>query len=422
MDPMITLLFFMILLSAFFSGMEIAFFSSNKLRIEIDRQKGALSGRVFSRFLDKPSALIATLLIGNNIALVIFGIAAAELFTPFLYQVIPATAHAETLLMAMQIMLATGLILVTAEFIPKVLFRINPNGMLTFFAIPTIIFHYLLYPVAKVFILASGWIMKKVVKIPITEEKYAFSTLDLDNYLIEFSQENEDVPAYEDEIQMIQNAIDFKNVKLRDCMVPRTEIIAVELEDPLSLLNRTFLESGHSKVLVYEDSIDNIIGYTHAFDLFRNPEEIRSILRPVIIVPESMPANKMMEKFIKEHKSIGVVVDEFGGTAGIITLEDVIEEIFGEIEDEFDTSDLYEKQIAPDEFLLEARLEIDYLNEKYDFGIEEDEDYNTLAGFILHHHEHIPSIGDQITIQKFGFTVTEASETRLIKVRMKLLS
>jgi putative hemolysin len=270
--------------------------------------------------------------------------------------------------------------------------------------------------------LASGWIMKKVVKIPITEEKYAFSTLDLDNYLIEFSQENEDVPAYEDEIQMIQNAIDFKNVKLRDCMVPRTEIIAVELEDPLSLLNRTFLESGHSKVLVYEDSIDNIIGYTHAFDLFRNPEEIRSILRPVIIVPESMPANKMMEKFIKEHKSIGVVVDEFGGTAGIITLEDVIEEIFGEIEDEFDTSDLYEKQIAPDEFLLEARLEIDYLNEKYDFGIEEDEDYNTLAGFILHHHEHIPSIGDQITIQKFGFTVTEASETRLIKVRMKLLS
>ncbi len=410
-----------ILLSAFFSGMEIAFFSSNKLKIEIQNQKGTISGKVFGRFLHRPSTLIATLLIGNNIALVIYGIAAAAFLTPWLHQLFPATLQSDSLLMIMQTLAATLVILVTAEFIPKVLFRINPNGVLNLFAVPVIIFHYLFYPFARLFVALSGALMKYFTGIAIQDEKYAFSTLDLDNYLMEFSQDNEDEPAYEDEIQMIQNAMDFRTVKLRDCLVPRTEIVAIELNDPIPLLNRTFLESGHSKVLVYKDHIDNIIGYTHAYDLFEDPVSISNILRPVIIVPESMQANKMMERFIKERKSIGVVVDEFGGTAGIITLEDVIEEIFGEIEDEFDTSELFEKQMAPDEYVFEARLEIDYLNEKYDLGIVESEEYNTLAGFILHHHEHIPAEGDEIRISPFLFTVIDASETRLIKVRMKVL-
>jgi putative hemolysin len=421
MDHRIILLL-TIILSAFFSGMEIAFFSSNKLRIEIDSQKGTLSGRIFGRFLDKPSALIATLLVGNNIALVIYGIASAILLEPIIYQLFPATNNSESLLMIMQTFIATLIILVTAEFLPKMLFRINPNGVLKVFAIPTILFHYLFYPFARLFVMISAFLMKHLAGIRITDEKYAFSTLDLDNYLLEFSQDNEDIPAYEDEIQMIQNAMDFRTVKLRDCMVPRPEIVAVEIKDPLPLLNRTFLESGHSKVLVFEGHIDNIIGYTHAFDLFREPESINSILRPVIIVPESMPANKMMEKFFKERKSIGVVVDEFGGTAGIITLEDVIEEIFGEIQDEFDTTDLFEKQVGPNEYIFEARLEIHYLNEKYGFGIGESEEYNTLAGFILHHHKNIPSAGDEIAINNFLFKVTEASETRLLKVGMKVLT
>jgi putative hemolysin len=221
---------------------------------------------------------------------------------------------------------------------------------------------------------------------------------------------------------MLQNAIDFRTVKLRECMVPRTEVVAVELNDPVSDLNRTFLSSGHSKILVYDDHIDNIIGYTHAFDLFKDPVAIQAILRPVLVVPESMLANRLMERFIKERKSVAVVVDEFGGTAGIITLEDVIEEIFGEIEDEFDTTALFEKQLSADEFIFETRLEIYYLNETYGFGLEESEEYNTLAGFILHHHENIPVAGEVIRIENFLFTVLEASETRLKKVRMKLLS
>ncbi len=411
-----------ILLSAFFSGMEIAFFSSNKLRIELDRQKGMLSGKIFSQFLHKPSSLIATLLIGNNIALVIFGMAATAVLHPVINILVPATIHSEWLLMIIQTLLATLIILVTAEFIPKVLFRINPNSMLNLLAIPTSLFHFLFYPVARFFIFFSKAIMKLFMGMNIRDERYAFSTLDLDNYLIEFSQEKEDTPAYEDEIQMIQNAMDFRTVKLRECMVPRTEIVAVERTDSIPNLNNTFIESGHSKVLVFDENIDNIVGYTHAYDLFKDPASVESILRPVLIVPESMLANKLMEKFIKERKSVGVVVDEFGGTAGMITLEDVIEEIFGEIRDEFDVADLFEKQVSADEFIFEARLEIHYLNEIYEFGFIESEDYNTLAGFILHHHENIPVPGEEILIGRYRFTIIDASETRLKKVRMKVMS
>jgi len=411
-----------ILLSAFFSGMEIAFYSSNKLRIEIDRQKGLISGQIFSRFLQKPSSLMATLLIGKYLALVMFGISATALLIFPQYPLFSAPVQTDGVLMIIQVFCATGIILVTAEFIPKVLFRINPNGVLHLFALPTIAFHYLFYPVAKMLVLASKAMMKLFFGIRPHDEKYAFSNLDLENYLIEFSQENEDAPAYEDEIQMLQNAIDFRTVKLRECMIPRTEIVAVELNDSISNLNRNFLSSGHSKILVYDDHIDNIIGYTHAFDLFKDPVDIQTILRPIMIVPESMLANRLMERFIKERKSVAVVVDEFGGTAGIITLEDVIEEIFGEIEDEFDTTALFEKQLSADEFVFESRLEIYYLNETYGFGFEESDEYNTLAGFILHYHENIPVAGEEIRIGNFLFTVLEASETRLKKVRMKLLS
>lgn len=416
------LLILTIILSGFFSGMEIAFFNSNKLRIEIDKQKGLVSGTIFSKFLNKPSELIATLLIGNNIALVLYGIAIAILIEPLIVNVFPNAASSDGLLLVIQTIIATSIILVASEFIPKILFRLNPNGVLRFFAIPTILFHYLFYPIAKLFIWLSKMLLKLLFKIEMKDEKYAFSNLDLDNYLIEFSQENEETTAYEDEIQMIQNAMDFRTVKLRECMVPRTEIVAVDINDSIPNLNNLFIESGHSKVLVYDETIDNIIGYTHAFDLFKDPKSIKSIVRPVIIVPESMLANKLMEKFIKNRKSIGVVVDEFGGTAGIITLEDVIEEIFGEIKDEFDTDELFEKQISENEFIFEARLEIHHLNETYDLELEESEEYNTLAGFILHHHKSIPIPGEVININQYKFTIIDASETRLKKVRMNILS
>ncbi len=410
-----------LLLSAFFSGMEIAFFTSNKLRIEIDRQKGVISGTIFSRFLKKPSELIATLLIGNNIALVLYGIVMAKLLQPLILRIVPVNSISDSVLLIIQTIIATFVILVLAEFTPKVIFRINANGILHFFAIPTIFFHYLFYPVARLFIWVSKAMMRIFFRVRIQEEKYAFSSLDLDNYLIEFSQEQESPGAYEHEIQMIQNAMDFRTVKLRECMVPRTEIVAVEINDSLDNLRSAFMESGHSKILIYEESIDNIIGYAHALDLYRDPLSIRSILRPVLIAPESMLANRLMEKFIKERKSVGMVVDEFGGTAGVITLEDVIEEIFGEIRDEFDTEDLFEKQVAEDEFIFEARLEIHYLNETYNFELEESDEYATLAGYILHYHESIPGPGDIITIGRYRFTIIDASETRVIKVKMKIL-
>lgn len=409
-----------LILSAFFSGMEIAFFSSNKLRIEIDRQKGLISGGIFARFLNKPSELIATLLIGNNVALVLYGMAVSVLLEPAVELIFPFTQSSDSLLLLLQTILATLIILVLAEFLPKVIFRINPNGFLHFFAVPTIIFHYLFYPLARLFIWLSKFLIRIFFNIKLKEEKYAFSKIDLDNYLLEFS-DNEDTNAYEDEIQMIQNAMDFRSVKLRECMVHRTEIFAVEINEPVGILQAAFEDSGHSKVLVYEETIDNIIGYAHVSDLFKDPGSIRSILRPIMIVPESMLANKVMEKFIKDRKSIGVVVDEFGGTAGIITLEDVIEEIFGEIRDEFDTDDLFEKKISDTEYIFEARLEIHYLNETYGFELEESDEYSTLAGYILHHHEDIPSVGDTITLSLYLFTVLEASETRLIRVRMKVV-
>lgn len=410
-----------IALSAFFSGMEIAFFSSNKLRIEIERQKGHLSGKIFGKFLNKPSDLIATLLIGNNIALVLYGIAIAAILKPLIINLFPSTSSSEGLMMIAQTVLATLIILVLGEFLPKMLFRANPNSMMSLLAVPTMFFHYLFYPLAILFIWMSKLLLKAIVGINIDEEKYAFSTLDLDNYLLEFSHDNEEKKAYEDEIQMIQNAMDLRTVKLRECMIPRTELATIEINDDLSELNQIFMNSGHSKILIYKDNIDNIIGYVHAFDLFKEPKSISDIIRPVLIVPESMLANKVMERFIKERKSLGVVVDEFGGTAGMVTLEDVIEEIFGEIQDEFDKEELFEKRLAEDEFIFAARLEIHYLNEIYGFIMEESEEYSTLAGYIIHFHESIPVSGEVITIHRYRFTVLEVSDTRLIKVRMKII-
>ncbi|HRZ49193.1 MAG TPA: hemolysin family protein, partial [Bacteroidales bacterium] len=384
-------------------------------------QKGLVSGTIFSRFLNKPSELIATLLIGNNIALVLFSTASAAILEPWLMVLVPASKHSAVLLLILQTLSATTIVLVFGEFLPKVIFRVSPNGFLHFFAVPTLSFHFLFFPLARLFIGLSKGMIRLFFKNRMSDERYSISRIDLDNYLLELSTENDDTAALEDEIQMIQNAMDFRSVKLRDCMVPRTEVIAVGIDDPVEILQELHESSGHSKVMVYDDSIDHIVGYTHAFDLFKNPASVKDMLRPVLIVPESMLANRVMERFIKERKSVGVVVDEFGGTAGIITLEDVIEEIFGEIRDEFDTDDLFEKQVAENEYIFEARLEIHYLNETYGFELEESDEYNTLAGFILFHHEDIPAPGEVIMLENYQFTILEASGTRLIRVRMRLL-
>lgn len=405
-------------MSAFFSGMEIAFVSSNRLKIEVDKNKGNLPARIISRFNRIPSRFIGALLLGNNVALVIYGIAMARILDPLIAQLLPTGWQSETLILIIQTLLATLLVLVVAEFLPKIFFRINSNNILKIFALPAAIFYYIFYPLIYLYIGFSEVILKRFVKIKFTRDNLVFSVVDLDNYLKEFSPDYNRQDEVQQEIQMFQNAIDFRKVKLRECMIPRTEIVAIEQNDNVANLREAFINSGHSKIPIYRNSIDNITGYAHAADIFKNPDSIKSIFRPIIVVPETMLANVVLSMFIAQNKSIAVVVDEFGGTSGIVTMEDVIEEIFGEIDDEFDFEDLTEKQISDNEYIFSARLEIDYINENYQLSLPESEEYETLAGLIIHQHQSIPSLNETIMLKDMTFEILEASETRIEKVRL----
>ncbi|PKP00797.1 MAG: hemolysin [Bacteroidetes bacterium HGW-Bacteroidetes-9] len=419
MDLLIPLILTLIF-SALFSGMEIAFVSSNKLKIEVDKNKDEFKARILSLFVRKQSRFIGALLLGNNIALVIYGIYSARLLNDPLRLILPSGPGSEALLLILQTILSTLLILVFAEFLPKVLFRINPNKILEFFAIPAYIIYVIIYPAVLLFIGLSELILRIVFRIRISQPDYTFSAVDLDHYLKESAgiqpTDHEDFQ----EIQMFQNVRDLSNIKLRECMVPRNEIAAINSTESIATLTTFFIETGHSKIPVYQDSIDNIIGYVHLYDLFRKPGRISEIIKPVMIVPETMPANKLLNQFITERKSVALVVDEFGGTAGMLTIEDVIEEIFGEIEDEFDVEELIETRIDENEYLLSGRHEIDYLNQKYNFGLAESDDYETLAGYILHHHESIPEIKDEFLIDGFLFTIVQATDTRIEQVLLRL--
>ena len=408
-----------LVLSAFFSGMEIAFVSSNNLKIEIDRGKGLLSARIIAFFNQNPPRFIGALLLGNNVALVIYGIATANLLEPLLMGGLPVSLQREWVILILQTIIATLVILFTAEFLPKALFRIKPNYILNLFAIPVFIFYIVFYPFIIFFIGLGELIIKFLFRAHPRGEKYVFSTVDLDHYVREFSPEIPMEGEMQQEIQMFQNAIDFRNIKLRECMVPRTEIAALGENDSVHELRRLFIESGYSKILVYRDTIDHIVGYIHTSDLFKNPADIRSITRSIIVVPETMLANNVLSTFIREHKSVAVVVDEFGGTSGMVTMEDIIEEIFGEIEDEFDDEELIERKAADGGFILSGRLEIDYLNEKYNLELPESEDYETLAGLIIHHHESIPNPHEEIRIGRFVFVILQAGDARIDLVHLK---
>ncbi len=416
-----TIVILTLLFSAFFSGMEIAFLSANRLKIEVDKNKGSFSAGIIAKFITIPSKFIGAMLLGNNIALVIYGMAMARILDPYITGLIPDVYHSTTLILILQTLIATLLVLFTAEFLPKVLFRINPNKTLNFFALPVSFFFYIFYPFIYLYIGFSELLLKLFVKkIDFSKEDQIFSTVDLDHYLKEFSPDPEEQSEMQQEIQMFQNAIDLKNVKLRECMIPRTEIVALEENESVDALRKAFIASGHSKIPIYRETIDNIIGYTHSADIFKNPKNIKAILRKIIVVPETMLANVVLSMFIQQNKSIAVVVDEFGGTSGIVTMEDVIEEIFGEINDEFDVEDLTEKKLNDREYIFSARLEIDYLNEKYHLNLPESEDYETLAGFIIHFYESIPELNDTISIKNFSFTILEATETKIEKVKMTI--
>ncbi len=403
--------------SAFFSGMEIAFVSANKLRIELDKKQGSFASRIVDIFMHNRGQYIATMLVGNNIALVIYGILMAELLENPLIELL---GHSEMIVLLAQTIISTLIILVTAEFLPKTLFRINPNRILNLFSFPVLIVYYILFPISKFTMWISSFLLKSILGVDIKEEpeKNVFGKVDLDHIIDASQAKNETKEEIEHDIKLFQNALDFSKIKLRECVVPRTELIALEINSSISKLKQKFIETGLSKILIYEETIDNIIGYVQSSDLFHNPKDIRSMLKSLIIVPETMPAQKLLNKFMKQQKNIALIVDEFGGTAGIVTTEDIIEEIFGEIEDEHDTSELQETKINENEFIFAGRLEIDYLNEKYNLNIPESEDYETIAGFILHFHEEIPNENDLIEIKPFKFHILKVESPRIELVKL----
>jgi CBS domain containing-hemolysin-like protein len=414
------IILFTLLASAFFSGMEIAFVSSNKLRIELEKGKGLFAAKLISGFIHHPSRFIGAMLIGNNIALVVYGIAAAAILEPLLKIWLPDPIANDTIILVLQTIVSTTLILITAEFLPKILFRLNPNGLLNFFAIPVYLIYLFLYPFMYFFLGVSELLLRYVFGMKTGRVRYHFTPIDFDEYIRDFYNPAAAQVDEVSEIQMIQNVRDFHTTKVRECMVPRNEIIAIDDNLSIEELQDLFTETQHSKIPVYKQGIDNITGYAHLYDLFGKPRDIRSVVRPVIIVPETIAANNVLNMMISQRKSVAVVVDEFGGTAGMVTVEDLIEEIFGEIQDEFDVDELVEKQNSANEFILAGRLEIDYLNQEYNLDLPQSDEYETLAGLILNHHQSIPVIQEQIKIERFLFTVLEASGSRIDKVLLKV--
>ncbi len=412
--------------SAFFSGIEIAFVSADKLQIELQRKQGELAGLILSRFMNRPSSFIGTTLIGNTIALVVYGYFMALLLDPPIAGLMPESLNpeiADIVVLLLQTLISTLVVLVTAEFTPKSVFLLNPNWLLNVFAIPITLIYYIMYPVVWVITALSQLIIRKVLRLPYSEDKPVFELTDLNNFLqrnVVAQDDGKDSGEFVD-TKIFNNALEFKTIRVRDCMIPRTDIEAIDVEDSIDILKEAFIESGHSKILVYRDSIDDIIGYCHSLELFKKPKDITSILTPIIIVPETMLANELMIQFITEHKSLALVVDEFGGTSGIVSIEDIIEEIFGDIQDEHDVEALIEQQLGPSSFRLSARQEVDYLNDKWGWQLPTG-DYDTIGGLLLSVKEDIPEVNEEIKIGPYVFTVMSIQGNRIDTVNLEIVS
>jgi len=426
LDTSIPIILISLLFSAFFSGMEIAFISANKIHIEIEKKQEGFLSKILGLLTKKPSKFIATMLIGNNIALVIYGIFMGDFLTDWLlglseqYDSVVLNYLNEFGLLT-QTIISTLIILLTAEFLPKVLFQIYSNTLLKVFAVPAYFF-YVLFSVLSDFVMnISDFILKAFFKTEGDEVQLAFSKIELGNYITEQMETVEEADELDSEIQIFQNALEFTAVKARAVMVPRTEIAALELHETTKTLTKLFTETGYSKILIYKDTVDNIIGYVHSYELFKKPKNIKNILRPVELVPETMLIHDILKVLIKKRKSLAVVLDEYGGTSGIMTMEDIVEELFGEIEDEHDSTDLIEQQLTETTFKLSARLEVDYLNETYKLEIPEGDEYETLGGFIVNETGEIPEKNEEIRIENFLFTILEVSSTKIDLVLFEVL-
>lgn len=410
-------------LSAFFSGMEIAFVSSNKLRFEMERAQSSFTARLAATFFEHPSSFISTLLVGNNIALVVYGILIARLLEPTVIQ--PLGIHNEWLALLTQTIISTLIILVTGEFIPKTLFRLNPNYTLTFFAPLAFFFYILLYPISKFSSGLSKLLLRLFgLKIKQTDEDPAFSKVDLDFLIQSTIDQSDNEEEIKDEVKIFQNALDFSNCKVRDCIVPRTEIVAVDITESLDGLKARFIESGCSKIIVYEDDVDNILGFIHSSEMFRLKagDSWKEHIREVPIVPESMNAQKLMQTLMQQKLSLAVVVDEFGGTSGICTLEDLVEEIFGDIEDEHDQQSYTAKRLQNGEYELSGRLEVEKANELFDLHLPESDDYLTVGGLILHEIQRFPKLNEVVRFSHYEFKIIKNTSTKIELVRLRILA
>lgn len=408
---LVTLIF-----SAFFSSMEIAFISSNRLKVELDKASGTAHGKILGIFYKNESRFIAMLLLGNNISLVLFGLFAAQLLEPIIYA---WGILDEGLVLLIQTILSTGLVLVMAEFLPKTFVQMNPNGYLKYVTYPMLVIYFILF-IPTYFVLWLSSIFLKILKVDSKNTEKVFSKVDLEHYVQDINERIKDEQELGNEMQILQNALDFDSVKARDCMIPRTEIISVDLEDSIQDLQEKFVTTGKSKIIVYKENIDNIIGYVHSFEMFKNPETIKQILLPIPFVPEAIPGKELLELFSSKSGNLAIVVDEYGGTAGVITIEDVIEEIFGEIEDEHDNEDLLEQKISDKEYLFSARIDLDYIIGEYEFNIDPGEEYETLGGFVVHQLETIPSAGAKLEVNNIKFFVEEVSDNRIEVIRVIL--
>ena len=403
-------------LSAFFSGMEIAFVSSNRLLVEMEKEKNGLAQKCLTVFYNNPNGFVSTMLVGNNIVLVVYGILFAQLFDATLFHSYePATR------VILDTILSTLIVLFTGEFLPKTLFKSNPNRLLTFFAPLAYIFFIVVWPISRFTTFIARVLLRLLgVKIDEKENDGTFTKVDLD-YLVQSSIDNaENEDDIEDEVKIFQNALDFQDTKVRDCMVPRTEINAIEEHCSLEELQLMFIESGNSKIIVYEGDIDHIKGYIHSSEMFRSPKNWRDHIRRMPFVPETMAAQKLMQVFLQQKKSLGVVVDEFGGTSGIVSLEDIVEEIFGDIEDEHDNLKYVAKQTSDNEYVLSARLEIDKVNEMFDLELPESDDYMTIGGLILHVYQSFPKLNEIITIGQYEFKIIKSTMTKIELVKLKV--
>ena len=399
-----------LVLSAFFSGFEIAYVSSNKVHIEILKKQEGLIANILTRLTYRPSKLLATMLVGNNVALVVYGFEMGKVMTlllpPFFQNVLWHT------------IISTLIILITAEFMPKVFFQIYANQLLKLFAVPAYFFYLLFYPFSSFIIWISDFVLRVFFKTKGDYVPLSFTKVELVDYISEQmgnAPKKEEVDA---EVQMFQNALEFSGVKAREIMIPRTEIVAVDLNETIENLIATFVSSGFSKILIYNENIDDIVGYVHSFDMFKKPKTIKEVLIPVVTIPETIQINEVLNLLMRKRKSMAVVLDEYGGTSDIVTLEDIVEELFGEIEDEHDKDKFIEEKISDDEYLFSARLEVDYINETYHLNLPESEEYETLSGLIVLHTEEIPTKGETISLPPFVFSIEACSQTRIETVRI----